>query len=84
MNGNSYYITSSFILCNTDSYYSVITITVYQTCPKKQSVYLPPRCHEYERIQSFQLLFLLQTKLFYSLNDNIATCKQELFQDNEK
>jgi hypothetical protein len=26
MNGNSYYITTSFISCNTDSYYSVITI----------------------------------------------------------
>ena len=34
MNGNSYYITTSFIPCNIDSYYSVITITVYQTCPK--------------------------------------------------
>jgi hypothetical protein len=34
MNGNSYYITASFIPYNTDSYYSVITITVYQTCPK--------------------------------------------------
>ena len=29
--------------------------------------------HEYKRIQSFQLLFLLPTKLFYSLNDNIAS-----------
>ncbi len=84
MNDNSYYIRPYFIPCNTDSYYSVIIITVYQTCPKKQNVYLPPCYHEYERIQSFQLLILLQTKLFYSLNDNIATCKQELFQDSEK
>ena len=33
MNDNSYYITASFIPCNTNSYYSVITITTYQTCP---------------------------------------------------
>ena len=32
MNGNSYYITATFISCNIDSYYCVITITVYQTC----------------------------------------------------
>ena len=35
MTCNSYYITASFIPCNTDSYYNVITITVYQTCPRK-------------------------------------------------
>jgi hypothetical protein len=34
MNGNNYYIITSFIPCNTDSYYSVITITVYQKCHK--------------------------------------------------
>ena len=34
MNDNSYYIIASFIHCNTDSFYSVITITTYQTYPK--------------------------------------------------
>ena len=34
----SYYITASFIPCNTDSYYSVITITMYQTYPKFASI----------------------------------------------
>ena len=34
MNDNSYYITTSFIPCNTDSYYRVITIRAYQTCPQ--------------------------------------------------
>ena len=34
MNNNSYSITTYSIPCNTDSYYSVITITVYQTYPK--------------------------------------------------
>ncbi len=38
MNGNSYYITVSFIPCNTDSYYNVIIITTYQTCPKSQFI----------------------------------------------
>jgi hypothetical protein len=33
MNGNSYYIITIFIPCNTDSYYSVITIRAYKTCP---------------------------------------------------
>jgi hypothetical protein len=33
MNGNNYYITASFIPCNIDSYYSVIIITAYETCP---------------------------------------------------
>ena len=33
MNDNSYYIRTIFIPCNTDSYYSVITITAYKTCP---------------------------------------------------
>ena len=32
MNNNSYYITTYFISYNINSYYSVITITVYQTC----------------------------------------------------
>ena len=36
MNSNSYFITAYSIPCNTDSYYSVITITVYQTCPEKK------------------------------------------------
>ena len=43
MNGNSYYITpsfTSFIPCNTDSYYSVITSIVYQTCPKCITIYV--------------------------------------------
>ena len=34
MNSNTYSITAYSILCNTNSYYSVITITVYQTYPK--------------------------------------------------
>ncbi len=34
MNSNSYSITTYSIPCNTDSYYSVIIITVYQTYPK--------------------------------------------------
>jgi hypothetical protein len=34
MNDNSYYIITSFIHCNTDFFYNVITITVYQTYPK--------------------------------------------------
>ena len=32
MNGNSYYITASFILYIIDSYYSLITIIAYQMC----------------------------------------------------
>jgi hypothetical protein len=39
MNGNSYYITTFFIPYNTDSYYSVITITTYQTCPNNVRIY---------------------------------------------
>ncbi len=42
MNGNSYYITTSFITCNTDSYYSVTTITVYQTCPNNLTRVVQP------------------------------------------
>ena len=35
MNDNNYYITTSFISCNSNSYYNVITIILYQlTCPK--------------------------------------------------
>ena len=34
MNSNSYSITAYSIPCNTDSYYSVIIITAYQTSPK--------------------------------------------------
>ena len=33
MNSNMYYITTSFIPCNTYSYSYVITVTIYQTYP---------------------------------------------------
>ena len=35
MNSNKYYITTSFIPCNTHSYSYVITVIVYQTYPYK-------------------------------------------------
>ena len=38
MNGNNYYITASFIPCNTN--YSIITITTYQTCPSSPKIQL--------------------------------------------
>ena len=38
MNSNKYYSTISYNHCNTYSYSYVITVTVYQTCPKNTSI----------------------------------------------
>ena len=38
MNNNKYYITASFIPCNTYTYSYIITITVYQTYPNYNQI----------------------------------------------
>ena len=53
MNSSSYSITAYSISCNTDSYYSVITITAYQTSPK------PFRTHLYKQYMVFPYFDIL-------------------------